>query len=264
MTELIKLTGDKTPVVDSLTIAEGVNVQHKNIIELIRKYSDDFEQFGRVTFETRTLQTTGGKQKQVVALLNEDHAMLLFTFLKNTEIARKFKVRLILAFKDCRIALREAMAVQGLPKTLSEALRLAADLEEKRQSLAAANLQLTHQIEQDKPKVDAAERFLNSSGSFIIRVVAKALGVGVMFLYDYMRNIKMISQKNEPYATFCSSGYLRPIPGYYEGPGGEEKCRMTTHVTPSGVFYLFERLKKDGHIPAMRQIDLSIFKGNAA
>lgn len=264
MTELIKLTGEKIPVVESTVIAEGVGIEHAAVLKLIRRYLPDFEAFGNLRFEIRRFQTTKGEREREVALLNEDQAMLLFTYLKNTEIARKFKVRLILAFKDCRVALREAMAVQALPKTLSEALRLAADIEEKRQALAASNLQLTHQIEQDKTKVDAAERFLNSSGSFIIRVVAKALGVGVMFLYDYMRNIKMISPKNEPYAAFCSSGYLRPIPGYYEGPGGEEKCRMTTHVTPSGVFYLFERLKKDGHIPAMRQIDFSIFKGNAA
>ena len=34
--EILTFTPDGTPVIDSLTIAEGCQVQHKNVLELIR------------------------------------------------------------------------------------------------------------------------------------------------------------------------------------------------------------------------------------
>ena len=98
MNEIISLNKDGVAVVDTITIAEGVHVQHKNILELIRKYLPDFEAFGMVAFETQPFETAGGTQKRVIAWLTEDHTTLLFTFLKNTEIARKLKIRLVKAF----------------------------------------------------------------------------------------------------------------------------------------------------------------------
>lgn len=49
--ELLTITADGTPVIDTVTIAEGVNVEHKAVIQLVRKYESDFNAFGRVTFE---------------------------------------------------------------------------------------------------------------------------------------------------------------------------------------------------------------------
>ena len=80
MNEIISLNKDGVAVVDTITIAEGVHVQHKNILELIRKYLPDFEAFGRVAFETQPFETAGGTQKREIAWLTEDQTTLLFTF----------------------------------------------------------------------------------------------------------------------------------------------------------------------------------------
>lgn len=40
-------------VTDTLTIAGLVENQHKNVLELVRSYLNDFEEFGEVAFETR-------------------------------------------------------------------------------------------------------------------------------------------------------------------------------------------------------------------
>lgn len=122
MNELITINKDGVAVVDSVTIAEGVQVQHKNVVELIRKYTPDFEAFGRVAFQTRPFETAGGMQKKEVAWLNEDQTTLLFTFLKNTEIARKLKIRIVQAFRQCRDELAKSRA-QQIPQSLPEALR---------------------------------------------------------------------------------------------------------------------------------------------
>ncbi|MFO7753182.1 MAG: Rha family transcriptional regulator, partial [Desulfobacteraceae bacterium] len=62
--------------------------QHHAVIQLVRNYKEDLEDFGRVAFEMRPFHTEGGIQKREVALLNEHQATLLLTYMKNTESIR--------------------------------------------------------------------------------------------------------------------------------------------------------------------------------
>lgn len=89
-------------VTSSFIISEGVAIQHKNVLELIKKYLDDLKTFGNVLFETESFKTAGGTQKREIAILNEPQTTLLLTFFKNTEIVRKFKVALVQKFYELR------------------------------------------------------------------------------------------------------------------------------------------------------------------
>lgn len=258
MNEIITINKDGIAVVDTITIAEGVQVQHKNILELVRKYPSDFEAFGPIAFETRKgkpLPQGGFAKATEIAWLNEDQTTLLFTFLKNTEIARKLKIRLVKAFREAREEIARLQQSPALPDFTNPAIaaRAWAEQYEKNQALQA-------QILLEAPKVQAAEDFLKSDGDHIIRKVAKALGVGVRFLYDWLRQKKIITKFNEPYAEFVTRGYLRPCPSYHEGHDGTRKCDLTTHITNDGIFYIWNRLKKEGHIPEGRQLQLEFLK----
>lgn len=255
MHEIITLNKDGVAVVDTITIAEGVHVEHRAVLQLIRKYLQDFEAFGRVAFEMRPFETAGGTQKREIAWLTEDQTTLLFTFLKNTEIARKLKIRLVKAFREAREEIARLQQTPALPDFTNPAIaaRAWAEQYEKNQALQA-------QILLEAPKVQAAEDFLKSDGDHIIRKVAKALGVGVRFLYDWLRQKKIITKFNEPYAEFVTRGYLRPCPSYHEGHDGTRKCDLTTHITNEGIFYIWNRLKKEGHIPEGRQLQLEFLK----
>lgn len=180
---------------------------------------------------------------------------MLFTFLKNTEIARKLKIRLVKAFREAREEIARLQQSPALPDFSNPAIaaRAWAEQYEKNQALQA-------QILLEAPKVQAAEDFLKSDGDHIIRKVAKALGVGVRFLYDWLRQKKIITKFNEPYAEFVTRGYLRPCPSYHEGHDGTRKCDLTTHITNEGIFYIWNRLKKEGHIPEGRQLQLEFLK----
>lgn len=46
-------TVDGQPVTTTLKVAAGTGSQHKNVLELVRTYIDDLQEFGLVTFETR-------------------------------------------------------------------------------------------------------------------------------------------------------------------------------------------------------------------
>lgn len=101
------------PMTTSLAIAEGVQIQHKNVLALIRKYVDDLDSFGRVAFETRPFETAGGKQWVDVAWLNEQQATFLLTLMRNSPIVIKFKKALVRAFFSLRDRVRAAHAAPG-------------------------------------------------------------------------------------------------------------------------------------------------------
>lgn len=94
-------------VTSSFIISEGVAIQHKNVLELIKKYIGDLKTFGNVLFETESFKTTGGTQRREIAILNEPQTTLLLTFFKNTEIVRKFKVALVQKFYELRNQLQD-------------------------------------------------------------------------------------------------------------------------------------------------------------
>lgn len=247
MNEIIKLTNG-TPVVDSLTIATGVQVQHKNVVELTRKYLQDFQAFGGLAFETRPFETKGGIQKREVALFNENQAMLLFTYLKNTEIARIFKIRLVQAFSDCRDELaRTRTAAPALPDYPTALRQLASSLEKQ-----AA---LEHKVAEDAPKVAFAETVEASYGDMLIREAAKTLGYPATLLFDWLRAHSWITMKNEPYADRVKQGVLRPRVSNFTHPEKGLSVSITAHVTPKGLYRLYQALLKEGKVTRNERLE---------
>lgn len=249
MAEIIKLTNGQ-PVVDSLTIADGVQIEHRAVLQIIRKYSTDFEVFGGVAFEMRPFETKGGLQKREVALLNENQAMLLFTYLKNTEIARTFKIRLVQAFSDCRDALARAKAsTPSLPDYPTALRQLASSLEKQ-----AA---LEHKVAEDAPKVAFAETVEASYGDMLIREAAKTLGYPATHLFDWLRMHSWITAKNEPYADRVKQGVLRPRVSNFTHPEKGLSVSITAHVTPKGLFRIYRELLKEGKINRNERLELA-------
>lgn len=97
--ELVYMDGKKEPYTTSAIIAECAGIKHHAIQEHIRKQIARLEQFGKVSFKMRPLQS-GQKAKDYI--LNEQQATLLITFLKNTEQVANFKTNLVKAFFEMR------------------------------------------------------------------------------------------------------------------------------------------------------------------
>lgn len=99
--ELVHASTDGTLTTTSEIIAEGVGIQHKNVLETIRKNQPDFEEFGPVAFETRKgapLPQGGFGKSTTIAVLNREQAMFAMTLFRNTPIVVEFKKNLIKAF----------------------------------------------------------------------------------------------------------------------------------------------------------------------
>ena len=110
---------------DTRLLAKHLGNQHKNVFELVKNYKADFEQLGKVTFQTEALPSG---QLEKFALLNEDQAYLLLTYSRNTTKVRALKVKMVKTFAEARHA-AEVRQVEYLPAyhQLHDAIKVAAN-----------------------------------------------------------------------------------------------------------------------------------------
>lgn len=107
MSELVLLHYNQ-PMTTSETLAEGVQLQHKNAVALIRKHVSDLTEWGEVAFQTR-LNPQGSPTE--FAWLNEGQSLFLLTLMKNSPVVVAFKKALVKAFLE----LRDRLAVSPAP-----------------------------------------------------------------------------------------------------------------------------------------------------
>lgn len=95
---LVSIIGGQ-PFTTTLTIAKGVDRPHHGVIQIVRQYQADLEEFGLLAFEMRPrLQGLHGGGDVEYAILNERQAMLVMTYMRNSNVVRRFKKSLIRAF----------------------------------------------------------------------------------------------------------------------------------------------------------------------
>lgn len=161
-------------VTTSLAIAEGVGNPHASVIKLIRQNISDLEEFGPLGFEIQKGQSLpqGGFAKPTeYALLNEQQATLLMTYMRNNDVVRAFKKRLVKAFYEL-----------SKPASLSrlEILQIALESEKEKEALRLENQAKDQRIEK-------LENFFQQG--MTIAAFGKTLnGINCMKLNDYCMN----------------------------------------------------------------------------
>jgi len=98
MVDSIEIWEDE-PRAGTFLIAKGFDRNHKKVLELVRKYENDFLDFGPL--KGRKLRSTGGRAANEI-MLNEDQTMFLGTLLKNSKKVVEFKKLLVLKFGELR------------------------------------------------------------------------------------------------------------------------------------------------------------------
>lgn len=212
----------------SMRVANGTDTQHKNVLELIRNNITDFEEFGRVAFETRPFATAGGVQGQVVAILNEEHATLLLTFMRNNAIVKDFKKRLVREFS----ALRHRVA----PLSDDEIMHQALTISSRRIG------ELTEKVAELAPKAEFYDELMDADGTYSMGAVANMLHWGRNVMFRELRRSGVLQGNNLPYQRYAH--HFKVVPGTYTNREGETVPTATTKVLPSGVDFLRKRLDR--------------------
>lgn len=97
----------------SFLLAQGLEREHKIVLDLIRKYQSDFEDFS--VLKKRKLNSTGGRAANEY-MLDEDQFMFLGTLLRNTTKVVAFKKAIVLQFKEARTRLEHFKNHQQQPE----------------------------------------------------------------------------------------------------------------------------------------------------
>lgn len=146
MNSLVSLKGNDV-FTDSLVIANGTKNEHESVAALIKKYTTDFEDFGRVDF-TDLKSGKRGRPTRVYQL-NEGQATLLITYLDNNIIVRDFKKKLVQQFLTLR----------------NELIRREFERQSKRWQSTRLESKTNRRMETDEIKVFVQYAFNNGSKS---------------------------------------------------------------------------------------------------
>lgn len=117
-----------------------------------------------------------------------------------------------------------------VPHTFAEALRLAAEQQEKIE--AQQNL-----IEAQKPKAEFYDDVVESKDAMSMDRVAKTLnmGIGRNKLFELLRSKKILMSNNTPYQRYVDSGWFRCIETKFTKPNGDICINVKTVVLQKGV-----------------------------
>ena len=152
-------------VTTTIAIAEGIQNEHASVILLVRKYIDDLNEFGLVDFKS---ESSGGRPTEF-ALLNEQQSTLLLTYMRNSDVVREFKKRLVKAFWKMSQQVMQGNSISPSNLSRLQLLEMAMQAEQER-------LELEHKVSELAPKAEALDRIATySEGSFCIRDAAKTL-----------------------------------------------------------------------------------------
>ncbi|HDS1693320.1 TPA: Rha family transcriptional regulator [Pseudomonas putida] len=190
---------DGDAVTTTTVIAAGTENEHASVIALVRRYQADFEEFGRVRFEIEPFETPGGVQSREVALLDEPQATLLLTFMRNTEIVRAFKKKLVREFWE--LVQERNRARSSLPENYIEALE---HLLASKRSEQLALEQRDHAIATKAEIGTRREATAMATASAAVRQVQKLkeeLGLGI-------RQASVVAVEKATGRNFGTAGYV--------------------------------------------------------
>ena len=238
MNELVFLNDNNEAVTTSLAIAEGSQVEHRAVLQLLRNNLNDFNEFGRVAFETQPFETAGGIQKREVAILNEQQATLLFSYMRNSEIVKQFKIRLVKKFYEMRDTIRNGFDAKNLSRM--DILKLAMESEQERLRLENENRLLENKVAEQAPKAEGFDRIAGADGLLNLTNAAKSLNVRPKDLFDFLQAKKWIYRRvgGRSYSAYqdkIQCGYLTHKVYAMTLDDGTERIREQVVVTPRGL-----------------------------
>ncbi|GAB7918593.1 DNA-binding protein [Escherichia coli] len=139
-------------------------------------------------------------------------------------------------------------ATAKIPQTFSEALRLAADLEDQK-------AELEKQLALAAPKVEFADRVGEASG-ILIGNFAKVVGIGPNKLFEWMRDHKILiasgSRRNVPMQEYMDRGYFTVKETAVNTNHGIQ-ISFTTKITGRGQQWLTRKLLDNGMLKVTRE-----------
>lgn len=231
MGELKVIANELVPVYETEKQSHVVNARElhrflnvgRDFPTWFKKRVDGYALKEGVDFSPVLGNSTGGRPKTEYYLMIDTAKEI--AMVENNEQGKKVRQYFIAVEKKAREMFQ-------VPKSLPEALRLAAELAEK--------------IEADKPKVLFHDTCMGSGESILIREMAKVCSkqgktIGQNNLFRQLRKWKMLNSQNEPYQEYIDRGYFEVIERAIHTNDGT-LLKFTTKVLPKGQAYIIKHI----------------------
>lgn len=214
----------------SRELAELTGKLHKNvkrdIAAMLKDLHVDALKFERIYLD-------GMNREQTEYLLDREHTDCLLT-----GYSAPLRMKVIRRWQE----LEQASATPAIPRSLPEALRLAADLAEQ-------NNQLRLVVSEQAPQVEALGRIAGAAGAMCLTDAAKHLGVQRCKLLEWMRANRWIYRREGSmrwlaYQPRQAAGLLdHKVTVIGLGEEGEQRLASQVRVTPKGLALLAQKMR---------------------
>jgi anti-repressor protein len=96
------------------------------------------------------------------------------------------------------------------------------------------------QLAEQKPKVEFAEKIVNTNNAISVRDFGKVIGIGEKKLFEWLRDNKLLMDSNIPYQKYVEAGYFKVIEWVLEA---KNQVKFKTLITGKGQEYITDKLK---------------------
>ena len=190
--------------------------------------------------------TTSGQSREMT-IINESglYSLILKSKLPN---ARKFK-RWVTS--EVLPTIRKTGSYTNVPQSFAQALRLAADLEEKNQLLE-------QQIAEYEPKISYLDMILSSTDTVATSQIAADYGKSAIALNKLLNELGVqhkVSGQWILYRKHMNQGYTKSHTSEIPKADGGVKVVMNTKWTQKGRVFIYNLLTAEGYYPQMDLLD---------
>lgn len=187
----------------------------------------------------------GGKQKMTIINESGLYSLILKSKLPN---AKKFK-RWVTS--EVLPTIRKTGSYTNVPQSFAQALRLAADLEEKNQLLE-------QQIAEYEPKISYLDMILSSTDTVATSQIAADYGMSAIALNKLLNELGVqhkVSGQWILYRKHMNQGYTKSHTSEIPKADGGVKVVMNTKWTQKGRIFIYNLLTAEGYYPQMDLLD---------
>jgi anti-repressor protein len=227
----------------SLDVAAFFGKRHDHVVRDVRKILVDQPDFSLPNFGEQEYVSEKNQKQPCFDMTRDGFTLLVMGF--TGKKAAEFKIRYIQEFGRMEAALRERPPAFALPRTMAEALRLAADQAEQIEQQKISLEQRQAVIERQEPVVLAFERIAEADGSLCITDAAKTIGLRRDDLSAKMQADRMIYRRQGSdwiaYQGFIERGWLIHKTRTHARTDGSETVSSQVRVTSKGLAELAKR-----------------------
>lgn len=241
---------DQQAVTTSLKVAEVFKKNHQHVLEAIDNLTVENSTVKNM-FAEGIYTNSRGREYRMIYMNRDGFTLLAMGFTGSK--AMEFKLKYIQAFNQMEQEVR-----LGVPQTLPEALRLAADLADERDKERNGRLIAEQQVGELQPKASYYDKVLANPSLVTISVIAKDYGMSARAMNKLLHDLKVQYKQGSTwllYSKYQITGWTHSDTTMVKRHDGTEKAILNTKWTQKGRLGLYELLKGNSVLPLIERTD---------